>query len=554
MTAPARPLADAFHATHSRVLTAGDRPMALAEYERDPIGFGVSVLGIPEHTLRWSVNPNYPTHQWDGTVDPIVAIGSALAEWQDVGVESGTGTGKSFFGAVLVLWFLASFDGARVFTFAPKEDQLRLYIWAEITKLWPRFQQRFPTAELTDLRIRMLEGNDSWAAFGYAVGIRAGEDSATKAQGMHARHMLLVYEETPGIPLAVIEAGKNTATAPHNLRLALGNPDHQLDALHLFAFDTTGRPRPGVTHVRISALDHPNVVSADPNIVPGAVSQKAIDRRRFDYGETGRLYTSRVRGQSPAEAADALVKLEWVQAAQARWLDEAQRPLLTAGPKGLGVDVANSENGDQAAIARGQGRYLREVVAFACPNANDLGFRVSEEAKRERIEGSHIGVDPVGVGAGCINEMWKRDVYARSLNGGERVESLPDGGEEEFNNLRSAMYWQLSQDLKSGEVALPPDAELAQDLITPTWKTRNGKIIVESKEDIRLRLPNGRSTNKGDAVVYWNWCRHREPIASDRPKHFPTREERILNELKKLDDEERNGTADQPYYRTLRQG
>ncbi len=44
------------------------------------------------------------------------------------------------------------------------------------------------------------------------------------------------------------------------------------------------------------------------------------------------------------------------------------------------------------------------------------------------------------------------------------------------------------------------------DLVTPKWFVRNGKIIVESKEDIKKRL--GRSPNKGDAAVYWNWVRN----------------------------------------------
>jgi hypothetical protein len=38
----------------------------------------------------------------------------------------------------------------------------------------------------------------------------------------------------------------------------------------------------------------------------------------------------------------------------------------------------------------------------------------------------------------------------------------------------------------------------------------NGVIKVESKEEIKKRL--GRSPNKGDAVIYWNWVRRRTPV------------------------------------------
>jgi hypothetical protein len=328
------------------------------EDQNDPIGWILDKLGVPEETLRWSLNDGYASHEWDGTPDPLVAVAEALRDWEDVGVESGTGTGKSFFVACLILWFLACYKGSRVFTFAPKEDQLRLYIWAEIGKLWPRFQALFPSATLTDLRIRM-DGGDEWGAWGYAVGVRANEDSATKAQGMHAEHMLLVYEETPGIPLPVIVAGENTVSALHNLRVAIGNPDHQHDALHTFCTS------PGVVHVRMSALDHPNVVTGR-EIIPGAVSTKAVERRRQKYGADSRLFESRVRGISPSEADDALIRLAWCQEAARRYGDVRFREGLPA----LGVDVANSENGDKAAIARGLGACLLEVVSFPCPDAS----------------------------------------------------------------------------------------------------------------------------------------------------------------------------------------
>src|SRR5690606_19386872 len=152
--------------------------------------------------------------------------------------------------------------------FAPKEDQLKLYIWKEIRVLWPPFQQLFPQARLTTLRIRMIPDSDEWGAWGYAVGIAADKETATRAQRMHAEHMLLVYEEMPGIPLPVITSGEHTSTGDHNLRLGLGNPDHQQDALHRFCLEG------GVRHIRISALDHPNVVTGRTIVPGGAVGRK----------------------------------------------------------------------------------------------------------------------------------------------------------------------------------------------------------------------------------------------------------------------------------------
>lgn len=531
---------------------------AMTEYQQEPEKFMVDKLGIPLKTLKWSINPGYDSPEflerkwktgntewkgWDGTPDPLIAMLEGLRDWQDVCVEAGTGTQKSYTAAAAILWFIASFPEARIYTFAPTEKQLRQYIWMEINKLWPRFRVLFPTAIITDLRIRMRgQKDDAWTALGFAVGQKAGEDSSTRAQGMHAPHMLLVYEETPGIMLPVIEAGENTCTAPHNLRLALGNPDHQLDGLHLFGHDEFGIVRPRMRAIRISALDHPNLVSKDPNIVPGAASQLSVDRRRIRYGPDHRMYKSRVRGISPAESATALIKLEWVQRAQKRWEDPQTREILEAVGKGvrsLGVDVANSEDGDEAAISYWKGAVCLEVPSFPCPNSNNLGYDVFLKMRELSIKPDYVGVDGVGVGAGTVNELRNRGEFIRSLTGKEEgsmiAGDMPD--EEAWNTLRSQMWWTLAEDLKNDRIALPTDVQLSMDLITPTWEPKNGKIVVESKEVIKERTPNKRSPNKADAVVYGNFVRPRDTVSSSTKKNVaPTLAQRLLAEQQQLDD------------------
>lgn len=482
------------------------------EYQTRPLDWIAEKLGIPPETIRWSLVPGYDLHRWDGTEDPLYATLDALAGWHSVGVESATGTGKSFLAACIVLWFLACHEDARVYTYAPKEDQLRLFMWAEISRLWPRFQRHFPTAKLSDLRIRMDGVSDRWSAHGYAVRIRAGEESATGAQGAHAEHMLLITEETPGIDASVMSALENTRTSPHNLQLSLGNPDSQHDELHRFCTSL------GVVHIRISALDHPNVVTGEL-LVPGAVSVPAVVRRRERYGEDSRLYQSRVRGISPAEAEDALIRWAWCEEAAERW----SLPQFRDGPVALGVDVAASEAGDKAAIARYQGACLVELRSMACPDPVAYGLDIGALIKADGIDPRLVGVDSVGVGAGTVNRLKELGYVVAALNGGAKPvgsalkEATARTGRgvyavEAFANLRAQMWWRMRQDLQAGVIALPSDRELWEDLTVPVWWTHNGKIHVESKEDIVARL--GRSPDKGDAAVYGNWVR-------TRPKYIP---------------------------------
>lgn len=474
-----------------------------AKYKHDLIGWARDALGVDERTFRWSAyGETYAGHIWDGDVDPLALVCEALQRGEWVGVESATGTGKTFLAAVVTLWYLENFPGSMVVTAAPKEKQLQLHMWKEIGRFWPRFVRRRAAADLKQLNLRMdpprdvngvRQGGDAWSAIGFAVGVGAAEESATKAQGFHEEHQLIIVEETPGVKQAVMTAFEQTSNRPRtNLILALGNPDHQLDTLHLFSTS------PGVTHIRISALDHPNVVLKNDDIVPGAVTQASIDRRERKLGTASPLYQSRIRGISPAEASDALIKLVWVQ--------EAATRDVPAGTPALGVDVANSVAGDLAAIARGYGARLERVTAFPCPDANRMARENVGVLIGRSLSASRVGVDGVGVGAGAVNELLR--LGHRVLNIQSGGGAVPQKGDVElYLNLRAQMWWLLAQDLQHGRVGGPAfaDPELQRDLTSVKAGTRNGKIYVQSKEELRKLL--GRSPNKADAVVYWNWAR-----------------------------------------------
>jgi hypothetical protein len=517
------------------------RSVAHVEYQTRPLDWIVDKLGVPRHTIDWAVLPQYRTHTWDGTPNPFATALTAIANWQNVGIESANGPGKTYLAACLTLWFIACFEGSQVVTAAPKERQLELHCWKEIGRLWPRFQAMFPGAELLKLHIRM-DGRDDWGAVGFVAGVSASEVSAAavKAQGFHAEHLLFILEELTGIASAVYNAFFNTCTAPHNLIWGQGNPDHQLDQLHRHS------TQPGTVAVRISAYDHPNVVCNDPMIVPGACSRKSIADKIGLYGEGSRMEQSRNKGISPAESSEALIKLEWVNAAMARWERWMQEPSFQALTPALGVDVANSENGDKAALAFGRGPLLQQVTARQCPNANKLGDEVFDlYITAEKVDPMHVGVDNVGVGSGTVNTLDERTLdkslgVVQRLSGGaiENTQHMPDGSTYEwapdanlFDHLRSQMYWQLREDLRNGLIALPPSQTVRVQLITPTYTPDKGKVVVLPKKEIKKLL--GGSPNEMDAIVYWNWVRRREalpvepvkPARDDPPPPQPRQDE-----------------------------
>jgi hypothetical protein len=468
----------------------------LKYYQQNPWVWMRDRLDIPLRTLDWGLFQGYENHVWDGTKNPLMEILKALVNWEWVGVESATACSKTFIGAAIALWFLECFENSIVVTTAPKSTQLELHIWKEIGKLHKKFNRGY----LDSLTLRMRKSDQGkkefeWSLVGFVAGTKSDKETEEKAQGFHAEHMLIIFEETPGIPRSIINTLKLTSQAPHNLILALGNPNHHLDQLHLFC------KLPRVRHIRISGLDYPNIVLDDPSIIPGGKSRQGIKDILDDVGSVeAPRYLSRVRGISPAQSSDSLINVQWCYEAVSREDNEVENGLVA-----LGVDVADSETGDKAAIALGKGAVLHEVNSFPCPDANQLGkMQVYQAIKKYYINPKHVGVDGVGVGAGAINALKEMGIYVYNLMGGARAVHEPKSAYT-FKNLRSQMWWELREDLRQGLICIPNDEEVIADICAPTYKVNDKEIIVESKDEIKKRL--GRSPNKGDAVVYWNWAR-----------------------------------------------
>ena len=494
--------------------------------------------------LFWDKYKGYENHNWDGTPNPFGTAFDALANKEWVAIESATSVGKTFFIPRVIFWFLDTFEDSLVITTAPKKEQLRRVLWTEIGNAFHKFKRIRPYSEMFSLNLTVdkrknevtYEQNDygvyeakssgrGHEAIGIVAGVGAGEESATKMQGFHRKNMLFVIEEAAGVHPAVITAIINTSTGGNNLILAVGNPDSELDALHLFSQKSKVRP------IIISALDHPNVVLGK-EFIPGAVTTGSINFRKEEYGEDSPFYKSRVRGIAPTESVDSLVKNEYFdQCLEGSKTFKVALHNTTHYYNAVGLDVANSEAGDMGAAAFGKGNRLDYLKEFQCPNATHLAYNIIMDdvelaannykiyslpkIKDYEIIPQCIGVDSVGIGVATVNAFLDRGYSTISLMGGQMDYATRTGQDGEdlykFVNLRSQMYFEAREDLRMAEVIIGITdqrvlRQLRKELITIKYKIQGGKIYVESKDEIKKRL-GGKSPNLADAFVYWNWMR-----------------------------------------------
>lgn len=494
-------------------------------YRKNPMLWVKDILGENPADFEWTLHGGYDNHTWDGSVNPISEAWKCIANKQWACLSAATGTAKTYSAARMMLWFLDCFENSMIITSAPKESQLRLNLWSEISKLVPKFREARPFLKSNDLMLYaegMRENSTfqkSWLALGFVAGIGAGEDSATKAQGFHRENMLIICEEASGMDGAIMTAFKNTSTASNNIILALGNPDSEDDELGKFS------KLPNVKSFRVSAYDYPNVV-LNKEIYAGAVSQASIDRRRAEYGEDAPLFLSRVRGITPSGSEDDLIKGEWIDACDMTHPKYVSTPV--ASFNAVGIDVANSENGDKACLAWIQSGVVVDVHEFRCPNASYLAYNIemtdleliendfenynTRKISEMKVRADCIGVDAVGVGTATLQTLRNRKIEAAGLHGGEWKEIIPLDAEKKqlysFANLRSQMYYQLREDVRNNKIAFNiPDksimAKIRAELKQPRFKLRGGNIAIEPKDDIIKR--HGKSPNMADAIAYANW-------------------------------------------------
>jgi len=121
---------------------------------------------------------------------------------------------------------------------------------------------------------------------------------------------------------------------------------------------------------------------------------------------------------------------------------------------------------------------------------------------------SDIFIDTIGVGAGvydnCLQllQNQKKNINVVRVNSAERPEN--DLDKQKFVNVRAEMWWKATEKLRENKFLLEGDGELIREICAVKYFIKNGKIQIESKDDIKKRL--GRSPDNADCVIQGIWA------------------------------------------------
>lgn len=470
-------------AQHGRTTAAPD----FSRYAEDPVGFLVEVLRDTPWTKQ-------------------VEIAEAVRDAPRVTVPSCNSAGKDHLAARLALWWVYARNGFVLIT-GPTDRQVKHIVMGHVHAAFAAAADL--PGELYEMALRVGRTKQrGLLAFTSTAG------DVSKLSGFHAPRLLVIVTEAQGVEAAVYEGVYACAAGDDSRILLLGNP---LEPTGKF-YEACSSPR--WRRVRISAFDHPNL-REQRNVIPGGITQAGVDQFAAEYGVDSPIYKARVLGEFSTSLSAGLVERPWLDAAAERF--RAGTMLVDAWRDGhwqAGLDVARFGR-DLTALAVRQGPVLHGVCAWGKLDLIATCDRVPREltappfrlrrAKRLTDAEERIGVpvelrppdgpfklvvDEVGVGAGVVDELVRRQWPIVPFNGGR---TPPQGPDSRFANWRASSFWDLRQLLELNLIAMPFRAQLVEELVQTRYlELPSGKLAIEPKADLQARI--GRSPDEADAV------------------------------------------------------
>jgi hypothetical protein len=304
-----------------------------------------------------------------------------------------------------------------------------------------------------------------------AFGRKPADDDMTGFQGIHAKHVLVVFDEACGVPQPLWDAAETLIANTESKLFAIGNPDDPTSA-----FSRVCRPGSGWEVLPIDALDTPNLTGEtipDP-LRDLLISAEWVAEKRQQWGESSALYLAKVRGQFPEVGGDGLLSPALVRAAMNRLWSPGE-------PVRVGVDVARfGRDRSVLALRRGASLEILEILE----GADTMRVAGSVVQALRRYVGASAIIDEIGLGSGVLDRLREQGLPAFGVN-----VARPPQERERFVNRRAELWWALRERFIDGEIALDPKAtDLAAELTGLRWSVDSrGRVAVESKEAMRRR-------------------------------------------------------------------
>jgi len=439
----------------------------IAKYVDDPLGFVLFAFQWGKGDLE-----GHMPDTWQAQIleDVRLLLEQDFDANQQHAVSSGHGVGKTAGVALLILWSMSVRPMLAGVVTANTQSQLTKKTWRELA-IWHKRMINAHWFEWTATRFQHVDHKVEWGI----DAIPWTEHNSEAFAGLHAKYVLVIFDEASAIVDKIWEVTEGALTTPRCMWFVFGNPTKN-----------TGRFREcfGKNKHRWSTRQIDSRTCKMTN-------KAKIKEWEEDHDEDSDFMRVRVRGEFPRYGTNQLVSNDDVHAARKAniGLDE-----YIFFPKVIGVDVARFGQDESVILVR-QGRKVLWKKEYMGLNNIQLAARVSE-AWRNEGSSATIFVDEVGTGSGVLDSLTTMGYPAIGINAGSRAEN-----DKLFFNKRAEMWWRMAEWIRSG--ADIPDDSLLCDQLTALEYSYDPKerVKMESKDDMKERVPEIGSPDRAEALA-----------------------------------------------------
>jgi phage terminase large subunit len=429
----------------------------MALYYHDPVAFSYDIIGS-RHT------------------DYQQKVLYGISDNKKVAWRSSHGLGKTYTAADVLLWFLFTRPNSRVITTASLWRQVGI-LWNEaggkIQKM--RFDKLLIDRNKIDINLGIIRITPNWFAKGMA------SDDPEKLEGQHAEDILFIVDEAKLVSHKTFKSISGALTSTGAKLLVISTPSENNEG---YFYDIW---KDGLDFVKYhtSAFDSPNIKHGKI-IVPHLVTQEWVDECENDWGKDSPTYITKVLGDFPDITEDTLIPYKWVEQAIDRSLEKTT-------PIEVSCDVARYGS-DVTVIMQRHGPVARVSSRMAKRDTMEVAGAV--KFLYNNLKATKAKIDVIGIGSGVCDRLREQRIGVMDCNNAEKAIDS-----ENFLNARAENYWHLRTLFKEGNIDIENNKFLVQELTSLKYKYHSsGRIMVESKEDIRKRI--GRSPDYADALSY----------------------------------------------------
>jgi hypothetical protein len=463
----------------------------VGQFWDDPLGFTIAAyewdtdpeLQICKLQPPWSMiyNTEFGPDAW--ACEMLDRVGRAIREHGFDGahavkaireaVASGHGIGKSALVAWLVCFIMSTRPHAHGTVTANTGDQLSAKTWAEIAK-WNKRCLTGHWFNVTSGRGAMKMEHKDFPESWYCRAQTWREENSEAFAGQHAASStsFYIFDEASNIADVIWDVADGGLTDGEPMWFAFGNPTRN-----------TGRFKDCFDDKRWTCTQ---IDSRKVQIT----NKEYIDELIAVHGENSDYAKIRIRGEFPSASSYQFFTTENVDLATQVHL---RAPQYSHAPVILTLDPAWTGD-DELVFAKRQGLRF-EVLRTIDKNDDDVKIATILAQMEDDHHADAVFVD-FGYGTGIVSAGRAMNRHWQLVNFGS---ASPEPG---FLNMRAWMYEQARKWLKAGGAIDPKDKRLYKELISiETVPRLDGKVQIEGKKELKLRLGKDWSPNRLDCLV-----------------------------------------------------